>query len=94
MLRQSSSKKASHVVWDEENLKSNLEIQKQYSAVKIAEPKTPYRPPLLDAELDEEMRPLELEEEGEQCNGMSCIFREAVAYTWTVVTCSAEQVHQ
>jgi hypothetical protein len=71
MLRQSSSKKASHIVWDEENLKSNLEIQKQYSAVKIAEPKTPYRPPLLDAELDEEMRPLELDEEGEQCNVMS-----------------------
>lgn len=62
MLRQSSSKKGSHVVWDEENLKSNLEIQKEYTAVKIAEPKTPYRPPLLDAELDEEMRPLELDE--------------------------------
>jgi hypothetical protein len=66
MLRQSSSKKGSHVVWDEENLKSNLEIQKEYSAVKIAEPKTPYRPPLLDAELDEEMRPLELDDKGEQ----------------------------
>lgn len=64
MLRQSSSKKA--VVWDEENLKTNEEIQKQYSNVKIAEPKTPYRPPLLDAELDEDMRPLELDEEGEQ----------------------------
>jgi hypothetical protein len=63
MLRQSSSKKDAHVVWDEENLKTNEEIQKQYSTVKIAEPKTPYRPPLVDAEMDEEMRPLELDDE-------------------------------
>lgn len=65
MLRQSSSKKNAHVAWDEENLKVNLEIQKEYSGVKIQEPKTPYRPPLPDAELgDEEMRPLELDDEG------------------------------
>lgn len=60
--RSSSSKK--QVVWDEDNLQQNEEIQKQYSAVCIAEPKTPYRPPLPADSLEDEMRPLQLDEGG------------------------------
>lgn len=66
MLKQSSSKKSSHVVWDEENLKVNAEIQKEYSGIKVDEPKTPYHRPLsADDEFqgfDEDMKPLELDE--------------------------------
>lgn len=65
MLRQSSSKKGSHVVWDEENLKVNAEIQKEYSGIKVDEPKTPYHRPLSAddeyQEYDEDMKPLELD---------------------------------
>lgn len=59
-----SSAKGGRVVWDEENLRENAEIQKEYSAVRIAEPKTPYRPPLESAEQeeDEDMKPLELDQ--------------------------------
>lgn len=65
MSRRSSSSRK--VVWDEENLKENEEIQKEYSAVRIQEPKTPYRPPLASDSLEDEMRPLQLDEGGRQC---------------------------
>lgn len=58
----SSSKKGMHVVWDEDNLKQNEEIQKEYSAVRISEPKTPYRPPLPSDSLEDDMKPLQLDE--------------------------------
>ncbi|KAF8061889.1 hypothetical protein HT031_004149 [Scenedesmus sp. PABB004] len=60
------SKKAARVVWDEDNLAANTEIQKEYSGVKIAEPKTPYHAPLppIDGD-DEDMRPLELDDDDE-----------------------------
>jgi hypothetical protein len=51
-----------HVVWDEDNLKQNEEIQKEYSAVRISEPKTPYRPPLPSDSLEDDMKPLQLDE--------------------------------
>jgi len=60
--RSSSSRKNLHVVWNEENLKENEEIQKEYSAVRIQEPKTPYRPPLPSDSLEDEMKPLQLDE--------------------------------
>lgn len=60
------SAKGGRVVWDEENLRENAEIQKQYSAVRIAEPKTPYRAPLEadedHEELAEDMKPLDLDD--------------------------------
>lgn len=62
--RSSSSKKDMHVVWDEDNLKQNEEIQKEYSNVRIQEPKTPYRPPLPSDSLEDEMKPLQLDEGG------------------------------
>lgn len=66
MLRQSSSKKGSHIVWDEDNLRTNAEIQKEYSGIKVDEPKTPYHRPLSADDdpqgLDEDMKPLELDE--------------------------------
>lgn len=51
-----------HIVWDEDNLKQNEEIQKEYSVVRISEPKTPYRPPLPSDSLEDEMKPLQLDE--------------------------------
>jgi hypothetical protein len=54
-----------HVIWDEDNLQQNEEIQKEYSTVKINEPKTPYRPPLASDSLEDDMKPLQLDE-GEQ----------------------------
>lgn len=50
------------MVWDEDNLKQNEEIQKEYSGVRIQEPKTPYRPPLPSDSLEEDMKPLQLDE--------------------------------
>eukprot|EP00775_Hariotina_reticulata_P003965 gene3965-4218_t len=64
--RSSSSKKNAHVVWDEDNLKENAEVQKEYSHCKIQEPKTPYHAPLPDGDLDDDMKPLDLDEEGKQ----------------------------
>lgn len=64
LARSNSSKKDLHVVWDEDNLKANEEIQKDYSQVKIQEPKTPYRPPLPADSLEDEMKPLQLDDEG------------------------------
>lgn len=76
MLRRSStSKKDAHVVWDEENLRENEEIQKQYSSVRIAEPKTPYRPPLPSDSLDDDLGPLQLDE-GEGCVVVLCVLSQ------------------
>eukprot|EP00879_Flechtneria_rotunda_P005809 GHRR01006113.1.p1 GENE.GHRR01006113.1~~GHRR01006113.1.p1 ORF type:complete len:242 (+),score=81.94 GHRR01006113.1:180-905(+) len=62
LLRTSSSKKNSHVVWDEDNLRENAEIQKDYTGIRIQEPKTPYHAPIADGDLlDEDMNPLELD---------------------------------
>lgn len=60
--RSSSSRKDMHVVWDEDNLQQNAQIQQEFSGVKIQEPKTPYRPPLPSDSLSDEMRPLQLDE--------------------------------
>ena len=59
------------VVWDEDNLKANEEIQQEYSAVRIQEPKTPYRPPLPSDSLEDDMKPLQLD--------------EGMGMTWTAV---------
>jgi hypothetical protein len=61
-----------HVIWDEENLKQNEEIQKEYSNVRIQEPKTPYRPPLPSDSLEDEMKPLQLDEGGPKCMDCCC----------------------
>jgi hypothetical protein len=75
--RSNSSKKNAHVVWDEDNLKQNEEIQKEYAAVRIAEPKTPYRPPLPEDSLEEDLRPLQRDEG--QCGRAD---RAAAALLW------------
>jgi hypothetical protein len=64
--RSSSCKKNAHVVWDEDNLKENAEVQKEYSHCKIQEPKTPYHAPIPDGDVDDDMKPLDLDEAGKQ----------------------------
>ncbi|KIZ00158.1 hypothetical protein MNEG_7800 [Monoraphidium neglectum] len=60
----SSSRK--HVVWDEENLAENEKIQAEFANVSVPEPKTPYHGPSSPGdELEDDMRPLALGEEGE-----------------------------
>lgn len=72
------------MVWDEENLKDNEEIQKEYSQVRIQEPKTPYRPPLPADSLEEEMKPLQLDEGEHQDTCFASVLpgRAAGSYLW------------
>jgi Protein phosphatase inhibitor 2 (IPP-2) len=62
------TRNAARVVWDEENLKANAEIQQAYAGVRIAEPKTPYHSaaPVGDSE-DDDMKPLELDGGAGKC---------------------------
>ncbi|GBF89930.1 hypothetical protein Rsub_02634 [Raphidocelis subcapitata] len=63
---QQRTKPGRRLQWDEQNLLDNAQIQASFAGVTIPEPKTPYHGPSPPEDLDDDLRPLALGDDGQR----------------------------
>lgn len=64
--RPQRTKSGKRLQWDEQNLLENAQIQASFAGVTIPEPKTPYHGPSPPDDLDDDLRPLALGDDGQR----------------------------